>query len=305
MQIHQLRYFCAVAKAGSFTRAAEREHVAQPSLSQQIRKLEDELGARLLDRLGRTLRLTSFGETFLLRAEAILREVDDAKHEIQEMTGIDRGKLVIGAIPTIAPYFLPDRLASFSRKFPKVQFSVVEEITPVLLERLQAATIDVALMALPVPGDQFTSRELLRESLYLVVPDSHRLSSNSRVHLSDIEGDPFLLLKEGHCFRENTLAACTRARLKPNVIFESGQFATILAMVAANTGVSVVPQMAVEKREGCRFIPIADEAACRRVGAVQLTQHFRSRAQDAFLKHLQQSVIRNEKTIAAKLPRTA
>ncbi len=160
-------------------------------------------------------------------------------------------------------------------------------------------------MALPVPGDQFTSRELLREPLYLVVPDNHRLSSKSRVHLSDIEGDPFLLLKEGHCFRENTLAACTRARLKPNVIFESGQFATILAMVAANTGVSVVPQMAVEKREGCRFIPITDEAACRRVGAVQLKRHFRSRAQDAFLKHLQQSVIRNEKTIAPKLPRTA
>ena len=289
MQIHQLRYFCAVAKAGSFTRAAEREHVAQPSLSQQIRKLEDELGARLLDRLGRTLRLTSFGETFLLRAEAILREVSDAKHEIQEMTGMDTGKLVVGAIPTIAPYFLPDRLASFSRRFPKVQLSVVEEITSVLLERLQAATIDVALMALPVPGDQFTSRELLREPLYLVVPQTHRLSSKARVHLSDIEADPFLLLKEGHCFRENTLSACTRARLNPNVIFESGQFATILAMVAANTGVSVVPQMAVEKREGCRFIPIADEAAYRRVGAVQLKQHFRSRAQDAFLKHLQQT----------------
>jgi LysR family hydrogen peroxide-inducible transcriptional activator len=291
MQIHQLRYFCAVAKAGSFTRAAEREHVAQPSLSQQVRKLEDELGTRLLDRLGRAVRLTSFGETFLLRAEAILREVNDAKHEIQEMTGIDRGKLVIGAIPTIAPYFLPDRLASFSRKFPKVQVSVVEEITPVLLERLQDATIDVALMALPVPGDQFTSRELLREPLYLVVPYSHRLSSKSRVHLSDIEGDPFLLLKEGHCFRENTLAACNRARLNPYVIFESGQFATILAMVAANTGVSMVPQMAVEKREGCRFIPIADEGVGRRVGAVQLKQHFRSRAQDGFLRHLQQSVI--------------
>ncbi len=260
MQIHQLRYFCAVAKAGSFTRAAEREHVAQPSLSQQIRKLEDELGARLLDRLGRTLRLTSFGETFLLRAEAILREVSDAKHEIQEMTGMDTGKLVVGAIPTIAPYFLPDRLASFSRRFPKVQLSVVEEITSVLLERLQAATIDVALMVLPVPGDQFTSRELLREPLYLVVPQTHRLSSKARVHLSDIEADPFLLLKEGHCFRENTLSACTRARL-----------------------------MAVEKREGCRFIPIADEAAYRRVGAVQLKQHFRSRAQDAFLKHLQQT----------------
>src|SRR5438094_6946754 len=103
MQIHQLRYFCAVARTGSFTRAAQHEHLAQPSLSQQVRKLEDELGTRLFDRLGRTVRLTQMGEAFLPRAEAILRQVGAAKLEIQEMAGTEQGKLVIGAIPTIAP----------------------------------------------------------------------------------------------------------------------------------------------------------------------------------------------------------
>jgi LysR family hydrogen peroxide-inducible transcriptional activator len=150
MQIHQLRYFCAVAKEGSFTRAAEHEHVAQPSLSQQVRKLEDELGARLLDRLGRTVRLTSFGQAFMQRAEAILREVSDAKREMEEMAGNDRGRIAVGAIPTVAPYFLPERLASFALKFPGVRVSVVEETTPVLLERLQEAAIDIAVLALPV-----------------------------------------------------------------------------------------------------------------------------------------------------------
>src|SRR2546428_12179695 len=288
MQIHQLRYFCAVAKAGNFTRAAEHEHVAQPSLSQQVRKLEDELGTRLFDRLGRTVRLTSFGQIFLLRAEAILRELSDAKHEIEEMAGMERGRIVVGAIPTIAPYFLPNCLASFAQKFPTVQVSVVEEITPVLLERLQEATIDMALLALPVQRDHFVCQELLREPLYLVVPQNHRLASKSRVHLKQIEGDSFLLLKEGHCFRENTLSACGRARLEPNVVFESGQFTTILAMVAAGTGVSVVPEMAVEEREGCRFVPLADDSAYRRVGIVQLKQHFRSRVHRAFLEHLRQ-----------------
>ena len=168
-----------------------------------------------------------------------------------------------------------------------------EEITPVLLERLQEATIDMALLALPVPRHHFVCQELLREPLYLVVPRNHRLASKSRVHLKQIEGDSFLLLKEGHCFRENTLSACGRARLEPNVVFESGQFATILAIVAANTGVSVVPHMAVEEREGCCFIPIADDGAYRRVGVVQLKQHFRSRAQQAFLRHLQQSAARD------------
>jgi LysR family transcriptional regulator, hydrogen peroxide-inducible genes activator len=126
--------------------------------------------------------------------------------------------------------------------------------------------------------------------LYLVVPRDHRLAKQSTIHLKQLEKDPFLLPKEGHCFRDNTLSACGRARLDPNVVFESGQFTTILAMVAAGTGVSVVPQMAVESCPGCCFIALADEGAFRRVGIVQLKQHFRSRAHHAFLKHIQQPV---------------
>jgi LysR family hydrogen peroxide-inducible transcriptional activator len=288
MQIHQLRYCCAVARTGSFTRAAVQEHLAQPSLSQQIRKLEDELGTRLFDRLGRTVRLTSFGETFLPRAEAILRQVTDAKNEIQDMAGAERGKLSVGAIPTVAPYFLPGSLATFGRKFPQIRVSVVEDLTAELLEQLQDGAIDLALLALPIFGNHFVCDELLREPLYLVVPQDHRMARFHTARLKEIEEEPFLLLKDGHCFRENTLAACGRARLEPNVVFESGQFATILAMVAAGAGVSVVPRMAAQATRGCRFIPIADNGASRRVGVVQLKQHFRSRAHAAFLKHLKQ-----------------
>src|SRR3989475_9480843 len=228
------------------------------------------------------------GEVFLPRAEAILRQVSAAKLEIQEMAGTERGKLVIGAIPTIAPYFLPSCLASFAQQFPRVQVSVVEEVTSELLNRIQAGVVDLALLALPVPASHCLSHELFRERLYVVLPENHRLASLPRVHLKQIENDPFLLLKEGHCFRENTLSACGRARLQPNVVFESGQFTTIIAMVAAGTGVSVVPEMAIEKRDHCRFIPLADENAFRRIGIVQLKQHFRSLVHRAFLKHLQE-----------------
>jgi LysR family transcriptional regulator, hydrogen peroxide-inducible genes activator len=287
MQIHQLRYFCAVARIGSFTRAAQQQHVAQPSLSQQIRKLEDELGTRLFDRLGRAVRLTQLGEAFLPRAEAILRQLDESKLEIQEMAGAEQGKLAIGAIPTIAPYFLPARLTSFSRRFPRVEITVVEEVTSELLNLVQRGAIDLALLALPAPASHCVCRELLRERLYAVVPHDHRLAGAARIHLAEIEDDPFLLLKEGHCFRENTLAACGRARLRPNVAFESGQFATIMAMVAAGVGVSLVPEMAVEQGKGCRFIPLADAGAFRRIGVAQLRRHFRSRVHRAFLEHLQ------------------
>jgi len=295
MQIHQLRYFCAVARTGNFTRAAQQERIAQPSLSQQVRKLEEELGSTLFDRLGRTVRLTQLGAAFLPRAEAILRQVADATTEIQEMAGADRGKLVIGSIPTIAPYFLPPYLASFARKFPRIQVSVVEEVTSELLNQLQNGVIDLAVLALPVPAPHYLCQELFRERLYLAVPRGHHLAAQEAAYLKQIVNDPFLLLKEGHCFRDSTLSACGKARLQPNVVFESGQFATILAMVAAGTGVSVVPQMAIEPREGCRFVPVADEGAYRRIGIVQLKQHFRSRVHSAFLKHMQQ---------ARKLPST-
>src|SRR5437588_4029412 len=212
MQIHQLRYFCAVARTGSFTRAAQQEHLTQPSLSQQIRKLEDELGTPLFDRLGRSVRLTQPGEAFLPRAEAIIRQVGDAKLEIQEMAGAERGKLVIGAIPTIAPYFLPPSLASFARKFPHVQISVVEEVTSELLNRVQQGAVDLALLALPVPATHCVSRELFRERLYAVMPENHRLAGLAHIHLSQIGHNRSLLLKQCRSFRETTPCACRRAR---------------------------------------------------------------------------------------------
>jgi DNA-binding transcriptional LysR family regulator len=165
-----------------------------------------------------------------------LAQLADAKQEIEEMSGTERGKLVIGSIPTVAPYFLPTCLATFNRKFPQIRVTVVEEFTTALLDRLEGGVLDLALLALPVAGNNFLLRKFSRERLYLVVPLDHRLAKQSTIHLKQVEKDAFLLLKEGHCFRDNTLSACGRARLDPNVVFESGQFTTILVMVAAGTG---------------------------------------------------------------------
>jgi LysR family transcriptional regulator, hydrogen peroxide-inducible genes activator len=286
MELHQLRYFMAVARSGNFTRAAANAHIAQPSLSQQILKLEDELGARLFDRLGRTARLTPFGRAFLPRAETILREVGDAKVQIQDMAATERGRVVLGVIPTIAPYFLPPLLALFSRRHPQIAVSVVEETTPSLVEQLRAGGPGLALLALPIGGREFISKELFREPLYAAVPDSHPLSKRGKVGLRQIEGESFMLLKEGHCFRESALSACRRVRINPRVVFESGQFSSVLAMVAAGAGISLVPRMAAEKRRGVRYIPLSDEGAFRTVGIVRLRQHSPSRAEQALTDHL-------------------
>jgi LysR family transcriptional regulator, hydrogen peroxide-inducible genes activator len=288
MELHQLRYFCAIADTGSFSRAAVQSHVSQPSLSQQIRKLEDELGARLFDRLGRSVRLTELGRAFLPRARAVLRDLEAARSDVVERKTSISGPLCIGVIPTIAPYFLPPVVTSFSPKYPQVRLTIVEEITPLLLEGLRSGRVDVALVALPlqIRSHEFESFPLAAEKLYAVLPKGHALARRRTVSLGDLRDQPFLLLRDGHCFRETAVAACNRARLKPNIIFESGQFSSILSMVGAGLGVSIVPAMAIEERRECSFVPIEDERAERTIGAVVLNGRSLPRAAEAFLAHL-------------------
>ena len=286
MELHQLRYFCAVAETGSFSRAAEQSHVAQPSLSQQIIKLEEELGARLFDRLGRSVRLTELGKIFLPRARAVLRELEAAKGDVVERKDFVGGPVTVGVIPTVGPYFLPRVLTSFSRKFPQVRFTVVEEITPVLLDRLRAGAIDVAILALPIRGHEFETKPLLTERLFAALPKNHRLAKRTALSLRDLRSEPFLLLRDGHCFRDTAVAACDRARLHPQVIFESGQFSSLLSMVGAGMGVSIVPEMAVERKSQCRYVHIAVEQATRTIGTVVLRGRSLTRAHQAFLSHL-------------------
>ena len=286
MEIHQLRYFCAVAETNSFSRAAVQTHVSQPSLSQQILKLEDELGARLFDRLGRSVRLTELGKTFLPRARAVLRELEAAKGDVNERKDSVGGSLTIGVIPTIAPYLLPRHLSFFTRQFPQARLSVVEEITPVLLERLRASSVDIAILALPIRGNEFETFPLLTEHLFAALPKQHKLARRNSLSLADLRTEPFLLLRDGHCFRDTAVAACDRARLNPQIIFESGQFSSILSMVGTGMGVSIVPEMAIDKRQACHYVRIADRQATRTIGAVVLRGRSLTRVHMAFLSRL-------------------
>jgi LysR family transcriptional regulator, hydrogen peroxide-inducible genes activator len=295
MELHQLRYFCAIADSGSFSRAAEQSHVSQPSLSQQIIKLEDELGARLFDRLGRSVRLTEPGKTFLPRARAVLREIEAARGDVAEQRESTGGSVTIGVIPTIAPYYLPQRLTSFSRKFPQVQLTVVEEITPLLLEQIRDGKADLAILALPIRGHEFECEPLFAERLFAALPPRHKLAKSRVLSLKELRAESFLLLRDGHCFRDTAVAACDRARLNPRVIFESGQFSSLLSMVGAGMGVSLVPEMAIERKSRCKFIPISDEAAARTIGVVVLRGRSQTRAHREFLRHLRSPSSANQK----------
>ena len=286
MELHQLRYFCAVADTGSFSRAAERSHVSQPSLSQQILKLEDELGARLFDRLGRSVRLTDPGKTFLVHARTVLRDLETAKGEIVEGKDSISGTVTVGVIPTVAPYFVPGLLTKFTRKYPQVRLTVVEEITPILLERLRGGGVDVAVLALPIRGNEFETAPLLGERLFAALPRRHKLAARRSLSLRDLRTEPFLLLRDGHCFRDTAVAACDRARLHPRIVFESGQFSSLLSMVGTGMGVSIVPEMAIDKSARCRYVRIADEQATRTIGAATLRGRWQTRSLRAFMEVL-------------------
>ncbi len=154
------------------------------------------------------------------------------------------------------PYFLPPILARFVQPRPNISVRIAEEITPVLLDHLHNGRVDFVLLA---RGDEFLCEELFREPLFACLPKRHRLAARRSINIGEIRSEPFLVLKEGHCFRDNALAACRRSKVHPHVVFESGQFSTILSLVAAGMGVSVVPAMAVAKQPGCRSVRLNDE----------------------------------------------
>jgi len=293
MEIHQLRYFLAVARLRSFTRAAEHEHVAQPSLSQQIRKLEDEMGARLFNRLGRSITLTPYGQRFEQRARRVLAELDGARQEMDEMLGLHRGSLTLGAIPTLAPYLLPAVLASFGRAYPGIGVSMHEGLTSSLLAELAAGELDLALLRLPVRGAEFVSESLVKEGMLLAVPRGHRLCRRQSrpVALDDLSDERFLLLKDGHCFREDVLQICKRCRMNPNVVFEGGQFDTLVAMVATGAGVTLLPEMAREhyRHSGVGLLDFAPPRPTRTIGLVRVKEQFVTAAVRAFIDHLRKT----------------
>jgi LysR family hydrogen peroxide-inducible transcriptional activator len=290
MEVHQLRYFCAVARMGSFTRAAEEEGIAQPSLSQQIMKLEAEIGAPLFERLGRRVRLTQCGEMLLPQAQAILRQFADARHSVQGLlTGV-KGRLVVGSIPTVMPYFVAGGISSFLRKYPEMDLHLIENTTAHLIEGLQAGDLDLAILGLPLTGPDLVCAELFRERILVAAPPDHRFAKLAHVELKELRQERLLLLREGHCFRDNALAVCRKGRLMPNTVFESDQLSSIFALVRAGAGVSLAPEMAAAAAEGCILRPLRPESF-RRIGYVHARRQFRPPAQNAFVEWLKQSAM--------------
>ena len=283
MEVNQLRYVCAIADTGNFSRAAERCRIAQPSLSQQVQKLEDDLGVKLFDRLGRSIRLTEAGRVFIPRARAILEQLDAARSSAADKNADLRGNVTVGVIPTVAPYLMPAYTASFAKKFPDAKLRIIEETTSVLVEGLRDLSIDVAILALPLRHKDLELFPIRTEPLFAVLKKNHPRARAKSLALKDLRGESFVMLRDGHCFRDLSLDTCTRARITPNIAFESGQFSSLLGMVAAGIGVSLVPEMAIDRNANCRYVRLSDAQATRTIVAAVVRGRSFNRVQQAFV----------------------
>ncbi|MFF2850934.1 LysR family transcriptional regulator [Streptomyces sp. NPDC058001] len=261
MQLQQLQYFVAVAETRHFTRAAEHVHVAQPSLSQQIRSLERELGADLFLRARGNITLTDAGEALLPLARRILADADTARHEVQELAQLRRGRVRLGATPSVCTGLLPDVLRAFHDRYPGIQLLIEEGGSHDLVRELARGALDLALVVLPLPtpSPALTTVEVLREDLVVVSsPDAAAPGRGRTVRISDLEGERLVMFRHGYDLRELTVAACRAEGFEPDFAVEGGEMDAVLGFVRAGLGVAVVPRMvATRAGRGLRVTPLA------------------------------------------------
>lgn len=284
MEVHQLRYFVAVADEGSFSRAAAREHVAQPSLSQQIQKLEAEMDQRLFDRLPRSVVVTEAGKCLLEYARKILVEIADARRCVDELKREVVGRLAVGAIPTIAPYVLPALIEKFQRRYPKVTLEIFEDTTERLVRRMEDGEVDIALVSTCDESPALERHSLGKEALLALVPKGHQLAKKQKIKWSDLKSQKFLLLHEMHCLSAQVYQFLAAHHLRPELTVRGAQLGTIARMVAAGMGVTLVPQMMIEAEPvtGCVALPFAPPVPLRELNVVRNPLRSQSKAAAAF-----------------------
>ncbi len=267
MELHQLRYFVAVAETGGFSKAAKRCYVTQPSLSQQIIKLEHELGQKLFERLGRSVALTEAGRSLLPRARLILKEADGIKSGILDDVHSGTGTLSVGMIPTIAPYLLPSTLNKFSEEYPKAQISIIENLTDRLVKSLIDLEIDLAIMSLPIESKLIKTEPLFEDPLVLALSPGHPLCQLQDIRIKDLVNIPFIALDEEHCLGEQIDSFCYEKQINPEIICRTWNLSTIQHCVSFGSGVSLVPRMLVltDSTDSCVYRTIKGQSPKRTV----------------------------------------
>nr|WP_315850491.1 LysR family transcriptional regulator [Blastopirellula marina] len=286
VDIEQLQQFLKVAELGNFTRAAEVLSISQPALSRSIARLEEELGQPLFERQSRKVVLTDVGHLLQSRAHRIVSLVEDTKAEICDDG--ESGRVRLGAIPTIAPFFLPEMLSPFAKAFPKAHLTVQEDTTDNLLRRCQQGEIDLAILALPISAKHLEIEPLFEEELLLVLPVEHPLCAKKQIKLADVEPFPFVLLDEAHCLSDNIVTFCRHRSFNPISVERTSQLATVQELVSMNHGVSMIPAMAKKLDSSNRRVyrSLAGTKPTRKLAMIWNPYRFQCKLLERFKEHI-------------------
>lgn len=291
MELRQLASFEAAARLLHFRRAAEEQHLAQPSLSAQIASLESELGLKLFDRIGRRVRLTSAGEVLLPYARRMTAQAEEAREALAMHNSIAGGRVHLGAPPTVGTHLLPAALRVFHERYPGPELFLREAGASALLGLVEAGDLDLAVVSLPVASPSLDVTPLLEEDFVIAVSKEHRLGGEDAVNMADLSGESFLLLGASYDLRRITLDACREAGFTPHVALDGGEMDTVLRLASSRLGVALVPALAIDPDGPLVGLRIADQTRRRRLGVVRLRDRYSSPAARALLDCLVEQAV--------------
>ena len=286
MNLRDLKYLVALADHKHFGRAAAASFVSQPTLSTQIRKLEEELGVALVERAPRKVMLTPAGRDIAERARRIVGEVEQMREAARRSQDPEAGTVRLGLFPTLGPYLLPHVVAGIRARFTKLELLLVEEKSDVILSRLREGKLDAGLLALPIHDDQLHAEFLFDEPFLLAVPESHPFAQRASLSIKDLSGQRLLLLEDGHCLRDQALDVCQLAGAGEMRDFQATSLETLRQMVAADVGITLLPTLAVKppvaRSKDIHLLGFHDSNPSRQIAMVWR----RSSAMAAFLQKL-------------------
>jgi LysR family hydrogen peroxide-inducible transcriptional activator len=286
MELHQLRYLAAVAETHHFTAAADLCHVTQPTLSHQIKKLEEEVGEPLLQRRRKGAFLTPLGERIHRHALEILRGVESVREAASDFSQQVQGSLKVGVIPTIAPYLMPELLRLAQKRHPGIVFHLTEEPTEHLLASLGRGGLDIAILSPPIANDGLQTHDLFEDEFLLALPVRHAMAKSKKLTLRALQEQPMILMNDAHCLRGQTISFCQRAGFSPKVLIQSSQLDTVLGMVETGQGISLVPAMARKSFRHRKVVlrSLRPEKLSRKISLAWSRQMTPSRAFNAFIE---------------------
>lgn len=289
MELRQLNYVIQIASEKNFSRAAEKLHIAQPSLSQQLSKLEQELGVLLFRRTTNSVELTQSGQVFVDKAQTILDAVEQLKQEMDDMAQMRRGRLVVGTLPITGSHILPIVLPVFGAQYPQIEVVLVEDTTAKLEQLTASGGTDLSLLSLPLIDNSLSWEPFMEEEICLAVSPQHPLAQREdSIAIHELQDEPFIGLKRGQGFRQITVDLCEQAGFTPRIVFESSNMETIQSLVAGGMGIAFVPKM-LTRVKNADFAPTyltLSPKPTRTLVIASRKGRYLSKAADAFIRTL-------------------